>query len=651
MIQKELLDILACPQCKGPVIAQGQTVGIACPRCRLIFPVHDQIPVMLIDKALAWPGHSHQTKEDDMRIEQEIKQIEAQYIVLKNHQSSSYFEAIKALVEKREKTEEPSARDQWQAAIDHVYDQVRDEIVHNTEQPIHPIQFGTSGWRGILGKDISCHSVAVVTTAILAMYQEAEGEHELLEALGVASFADMRERGCVLGFDNRFGGPLLALAVANVLSSQNIKIYYAGEATTGALSASVLVHKAAFSINLTPSHNPLEYGGFKYNAADAGPAAPVLTDAITRWVATFMQQSTAPVLPKNFNLQKPLDQLTKIIQEDALTSWQTLVRKGQAQHGIDYDQLLRNFAENKDLVLCIDAVHGASRNYLARLLGNPPPERLILLRANADPTFGGIAPEPSSANMQPVMRTLAARNEPLKIGAIIDPDGDRIRFTDGQVEISMNQFGAMAYHFLHETKKKRGMVAKTVASSNLANALAHSLGEEVFEPKVGFKEFKPVFNKALVCFEESDGISIIGHTPEKDAFIGLILALDITLERKQALGDYLQEIVATYGAFYPARAGVPVSLQGPALLEALRALEQFTIGSTLTIGNASKTISQIIDIDGRKMIFDDGSWIMIRPSGTEPKVRLYAEARTPEDAPLMLQSAQAMLADIGLIVQ
>lgn len=118
------------------------------------------------------------------------------------------------------------------------------------------------------------------------------------------------------------------------------------------------------------------------------------------------------------------------------------------------------------MVVCVDTVHGASRRYINRLLNNPPQKRLVVLRDYDDPTFGGIAPEPSSANMQPTMRALAARNEPLKIGAIIDPDGDRIRFTDGDIEISMNQFGAMAYHFLHEIKGKRGMVAKTVASSN-----------------------------------------------------------------------------------------------------------------------------------------------------------------------------------------
>ena len=263
----------------------------------------------------------------------------------------------------------------------------------------------------------------------------------------------------------------------------------------------------------------------------------MLTDTITRLAGDYLQLAEVPHLAPDLDLQRPLDSLPGIVREDALASWQELVRRGADRHGIDYPRVTATLAASREVVVCVDAVHGAARGYLRRLLADPPAERLILLRDNEDPTFGGIAPEPSSTNMQPVMAALAGRTEPLKLGAIIDPDGDRIRFTDGTVEISMNQFGAMAYHFLHEVKGKKGMVAKTVATSNLANAVARQLGEEVFEPRVGFKEFKPVIDRALVFFEESDGISITGHTPEKDAFIGLMLALDMVLTLKKNLGD------------------------------------------------------------------------------------------------------------------
>ncbi len=584
-----------------------------------------------------------------MTIESEIELITNRHTVENNHKESNYFDAIKLLVTGRSAATDATSRQLWQNGINHMYRLVEDEILTNTRLPQQTIKFGTSGWRGTLGKDLFVNSVAAVTAAILSLYREAEGSKDLREALGINSFAEMQQRGCVVGFDNRFGGPLLALAAVNVLTANGVTVFYAGESTTGALSASVLIRKAAFSINLTPSHNPMEYGGFKYNAADAGPAAPILTDAITRLAGEYVQMDVAPCIPPGLNLQKPLAGLPGIVAENALLSWQQLVRNGFALHGIAYDRLLADLATSEDVVVCVDAMHGASRQYLGRLLNNPPADRLVLLRNAQDPTFGGIAPEPSSVNMQPVIATLAARSEPLKIGAIIDPDGDRIRFTDGTVEISMNQFGAMAYHFLHEVKHKKGMVAKTVASSNFANAVAKQLQEEVFEPKVGFKEFKPVINKALVYFEESDGISIIGHTPEKDAFIGLILALDMTLSLKKSLGEYLAEIEKHYGHYYPDRDGVTVSQQGAPLLKTLDQLQKFAVGSQVSVGTGAKTITEVIDIDGRKMILDDGSWIMIRPSGTEPKVRFYVEARTSEETALLVKSAKSMLAEIGLL--
>jgi phosphomannomutase len=585
----------------------------------------------------------------NMSIAQEILDIRSRYIVEKNHNDSNYFAAIKELVARRTSAADVTKQQHWQAAIDEVYRCVEDEICTNNNAPLKPIQFGTSGWRGTLGKDLFLRSVAVVTAAILSLYHKAEKDDALRKALGVNSFAEMQRRGCVVGFDNRFGGDLLARAAVNVLCANGVTVFYAGEATTGALSASVLIRNAAFSINLTPSHNPLEYGGFKYNAADAGPAAPLLTDTITRLAQTFISLTTVPLIPAGLNLQKPLAELPNLVLEDTLASWQQLVRDGEALHGITYDRLLTELAANQQVVVCVDTVHGASRRYIGRLLNNPPQDRLILLRDMDDPTFGGIAPEPSSANMQPTIRALANRSEPLKIGAIIDPDGDRIRFTDGNIEISMNQFGAMAYHFLHEIKGKQGMVAKTVASSNLANALASQLGEEIFEPKVGFKEFKPVINKALVYFEESDGISIIGHTPEKDAFIGLILAIDMVLTLNKSLGAYLEEIESTFGHYYPDRDGVTVSQQGATLLATLSRLQSYGPGSRIQVGKEQKIITGVIDIDGRKMILEDGSWIMIRPSGTEPKVRFYVEARTPEETSMLVKSAKSMLAEIGLL--
>ncbi len=578
-----------------------------------------------------------------MSISAKVKKIFNNRIIPGEHIRNDYFSIIKDFVERRK-----AEGNVWQKYIDQLYEMLHDELVINTNPPKALVKFGTSGWRGMLGKDVNCRSVAFVTAAIVEMYIQVDNNPKLAPFLGVKSLDEAKKRGCVVGFDNRFGGELLAATVVDVLSSSGFTIHYAGESTTGVLSAAVLELGAAFSINLTPSHNPLEYGGYKYNAADAGPAASELTSVITESARRIITEDFSPRVPiSNTPPIAPVGD--KVENIDSFEIWKNLVIKNRQVHGLDYNDIIDRFEKNSDCVVVIDSVHGASRLHVQGIFKESKSPRLIHLRGEEDVTFGGVAPEPSSENMSEVVETLGKRKERFKLGAIIDPDGDRIRFTDGTTEISMNQFGALAYHFLHEVKGKRGMVAKTVATSNFANCLAEAFGEEVFEPRVGFKEFKPVIGKALVCFEESDGISIIGHTPEKDAYIGLLLALDIVLTVKKNLGEYMQEIEGQYGSFYPDRDGITVSLQGDELLAKLSGLKKYGVGTKILVDEVERKIVEVIDIDGRKMILEDGSWLMIRPSGTEPKVRFYVESRTPDGTAKLVHAAKKMLAEVGLL--
>lgn len=572
----------------------------------------------------------------------EVNHLFSQHVKDGDHVRSDYLTLIKGIVERKGLEGEV-----WQKPLDRAYALLLDEIKNNSQKPGQEISFGTSGWRGRLGKDIYVRSVAGVTSAIVEMYQAVEKEPELALLLGVSSCEEAKKRGCVLGFDSRFAGELLAATVAGVLTEAGFVVHYAGESTTGVLSAAVLERKAAFSINLTPSHNPLEYGGYKFNAADAGPAASGITERITRnarriasvFSADNFKETTACTSVENLNLVEKFD---------SLAAWKSLVAKGKSLHGLDLDGAVSDFLQRNDIVVAIDCVHGASRLHVRPLFGNTESNRLIIMRDEADVTFGGVAPEPSAQNMRGVVDLLQERKERLKLGAIIDPDGDRIRFTDGTTEISMNQFGAMAYHFLHEYKQKRGLVAKTVATSNLANSLASAFGEKLFEPAVGFKNFKPVIGEALVYFEESDGISVAGHTPEKDAYIGLLLALEMLLTTDMNLGDYLRKIEDQYGAYYPDRDGVEVSVKGPALLKMLDGLQSYSAGKTLQVGKAQCTIKEVITIDGRKMILEDGSWLMIRPSGTEPKVRFYVESRNQAGTKELVEVAKKLLKEVGI---
>lgn len=561
-----------------------------------------------------------------------------QYIVPDSHPESDYLGLIGALINKRK-----DEGGDWQSAIDEAYGLLAAEIRDNRAQPSKDVSFGTSGWRGKLGKDINLFSVASVTLAIVKMYRELNTDPSLSTMLGVKSLKEAQTRGCVLGYDNRFSGEAFATVVAAVLDNNGFTVHYAGESTTGVLSAAVLKCNAAFSINLTPSHNPFEYGGYKFNAADAGPAETEVTKKITE----NARQVLADLEVDTELLTLQLSQLKRLKPFESLECWFDLVNENCGQHGLNLGAVTGALAQSKDIVIAIDCVHGASRLHVKNLLGGDA-VNLHIFRDAVDVTFGGVAPEPSSKNMQQVMQFLQHRPEKLKLGAIIDPDGDRIRFTDGQVEISMNHFGAMAYHFLHEQKGKTGMVAKTVATSNLANGLAKAFHEDIYEPAVGFKNFKKVIGKALVYFEESDGISIIGHTPEKDAYIGLLLACEMMLVLRCNLGEYLRQIEEQYGAYYPDRDGVVVSIQGPELLAMLQKLDKYRPGGSIDIGGHARKISEVMTIDGHKIVFEDGSWLMIRPSGTEPKVRFYVESRSSSGTRDLVATAQIMLKEIGI---
>jgi phosphomannomutase len=517
----------------------------------------------------------------------------------------------------------------------------RKELLHQVEKLVltshHPaeVSFGTSGWRGELGTEFTLRNVQVVAEAIVQMYREANAE--LLASLGVRNFEEFQQRGLVLGHDNRFMNPEFARVVAGVFCRHGIRVLYAGEASTPEYSAGVEMLALACAVNLTPSHNPANYGGFKFNPADGGPAGPEITNVITRLA----------------NARMPWHEF----HEDGEPAWQKIDLLGVY---IDYLQkkktldlpLIRGFAAQADVAIVTDHVHGATRGRPGRILGAQA--KLTTLRTNDDVLFGGIAPEPSSKNMAGVMQALKASSATHKIGVIFDPDGDRVRFTDGETEIPMNYFGAMALHYLFVHRGVRGVLAKSVATSNFANAIANKLGIPIEETAVGFKNFRPFTRPganpmAIVAFEESDGISGYNNTIEKDAEFGLLLAIEMVAKLKISLGAYLRQLQAEFGAFYPERSGFEVdkSMVGAPLKAKVTALaNKVQPGLQVPVGKSSKTVAQVLTLDGVKIIFGDESWMLVRPSGTEPKVRIYAECRDLAEKDAMFEAAQALFKSV-----
>ena len=495
------------------------------------------------------------------------------------------------------------------------------------------IAFGTSGWRGEIGTDFTFNNVRIVTSAIIEAFKS--NDKSFMEAMGVSDFEDIKRRGVIVGHDNRFLGRDFAMEVIGLLQKEGIKTWYAGEAITPEFSAGIEMLNAACAINLTPSHNPANYAGFKFNPSDGGPAGTEITSKIED-IANRMMKEGSRVEGQGSGA---------VVERIDLTELYIKYIKERKTLNIER---IKDFINNEDCIICIDNVHGATRGRIQRILGES--SKIKYLRTEDDYLFGGIAPEPSEKNMAGVEKILRESNSRFKLGAIMDPDGDRIRYADGVMQIPMNYFGAMALHFLHVHKKFSGVVAKSVGTSNFVNAIAEKLGIPIRETKVGFKNFRPYMLKAsaeraIVAFEESDGISGYNHTLEKDALFGLLLAIEMMAVTGKNLSEYLKDIMDEFGYYYPDRSGIAVdaSLVGESLIKRLSVIkEQYKTGTIINIGGSNRTVKDLITVDGIKMVFDDGSWLMIRPSGTEPKVRFYIEARTEEGKKAVFETAEKM---------
>lgn len=468
------------------------------------------------------------------------------------------------------------------------------------------INFGTDGWRAVIAEDFTFTNVRCVSQAI--------AQH--LIALGLA------ERGMVVGFDTRFLAEKFALVVAEVLSGNGIKVYLCKKYTpTPAVAHAVTVHKAGGAVMLTASHNPAEYLGIKFIPAYAGPALPVDIEPIVSCLADILS-------------------LGKVNRVSLAKAWENgLVEVIEPfSHYAAHLETIIDFAAIKEqgISVVVDPMFGAGIGYLEELLARHDC-KVTAIHNWRDPLFGGSMPEPSATHLQPLCQ--AVREGKAQLGVALDGDGDRLGVVDPEGRYySPNEILVLFLAYLVESRGWRGTVARTVATTHLLDKMAASYGLNVVETPVGFKYIGQAMREqqAFIGGEESGGVSIRGHIPEKDGILASLLFIEMLAKTGKTAAQLLAQISASFGLPFSER--LDLSTSEAAKQEIMLKMEKWE--PTLLAGTAVKTVSRL---DGLKILLDNGSWCLVRPSGTEPVFRIYTEAVSPEEKKALQQAVKQAL--------
>jgi len=470
------------------------------------------------------------------------------------------------------------------------------------------ITFGTSGWRGIIAEDFTFAGVRAVSRAI--------GEYVLAEGAGAA------RQGVVVGYDTRFLSDAFACQAATVLAAQGIRVFLTNrDAPTPVVAYEILRRRTAGGIIVTASHNPPEYNGIKFSASWGGPALPAATKQIQERANAILAGGAIPTISlaeaESRGLVERIDPRPALLDRlRALVDLPTLRRAG--------------------LKVVVDPLYGSGQGYLDDLLREAGCQ-VTVLHAWRDPNFGGNSPEPSPENL----RELASRvvDTGAHLGLSTDGDADRFGLVDADgTFLEPNYFLGLLLSHLVRARGWTGGVARSVATSHLLDRVAQHLNIPVHETPVGFKYIGELIVQGRVVLggEESAGLSVKGHVPEKDGILACLLAAEMVATHKGArLAGLLQDLYAEVGTVLTRRLNFHLD---PATVAGLRArLEDPPRRLT------DQAVIQVNRLDGVKLILEDESWLLLRPSGTEPVVRLYVEASTPHQLDSLIAAGKALI--------
>jgi phosphoglucomutase len=459
------------------------------------------------------------------------------------------------------------------------------------------IKFGTSGWRAIVADEFTLANIRLAIAGIAAYVKTQPEPHRVL-----------------VGRDPRFLGESFVAEAARILAGAGITpIVIPHAAPTPAIAYAVRALKTSGAINFTASHNPPEYNGIKFSTHDGAPALPEVTKQIEAAINALDPANLAgpgPGTPEEF--------------ETADVKPGFLHRLGEL---VD----LKTIAKSHIKVV-YDPFWGAGRGYSCHILREAGVE-VATVHDYRDVLFGGHAPEPDDhllSDCKEKMKEFGA-----KIGIATDGDADRFGIVDEDgTFIQPNYIIALLFDYLVETRGWKNGVAKSVATTNLINALADYHKVPLYETPVGFKYIGELIiaDKIAIGGEESAGLTIRGHVPEKDGIIAGLLVTEMVAARGKSLGKQLKELFAKVGSFYPVRENFRLTPQRKAAFTEELKKDPTELGGRM--------VKQIVRTDGLKLVLEDGSWVCFRLSGTEPVVRAYTEARDEKDMVALRSAAE-----------
>jgi alpha-D-glucose phosphate-specific phosphoglucomutase len=461
------------------------------------------------------------------------------------------------------------------------------------------IHFGTSGWRGIIADDFTFAGVRRASMAIAGHV-----------------CAGKKSPAIIVGYDTRFFSEDFARASAAVLHAHGCRVLMCREATPTPAIAHAIIHgKLDGAVNITASHNPAAYNGLKFSGADGGPALPEVTKDIEKRAAALNDDFAASAhddVASDFESIDPrgpyFDQLRKMIRFDVLS---------KAKSSFIYD-----------------ALHGCGAGWFDRILTEAGVS-VTPIRTNRDVLFDGTGPDPSEENL-PALKKLVTEKHALA-GLATDGDADRFGIVDRDGSfVSPNHILGLIFDYLLQTRGYKLGASRSVATTQLLDAVAQLHGTQVYETPVGFKYVGPLLREDKIALggEESAGMTIRGHLPEKDGILACLLVAEMIAARQASLADQLRDLFKRVGrGYWPIRLNLhlPPDVQA-GLPERLRTdFQEF----------AGRRIARMNRIDGLKMIFENGDWLLMRASGTEPVVRIYAEAASITESRKLAADAQA----------